>query len=42
MSLDRKLLRARITNLDFMDWIVILLLLIGIGVAIYTNSLRHP
>ena len=35
-------LRARLTHLDLMDWVVLLLLALGIWVAFYTTSLRHP
>jgi hypothetical protein len=35
-------LRARLATLDTMDWSVILLVIIGLAIAIYTTSLRHP
>ena len=35
-------LRARLATLDFVDWCVILLMITGLIVAIYTTSLRHP
>jgi hypothetical protein len=34
--------KTRLQNLDWMDWIVILIVLAGICVAVYTTSLRHP
>jgi hypothetical protein len=35
-------LRARLANLEPMDWAVIVLIIMGLAIAIYTTSLRHP
>lgn len=35
-------LKTRLRNLDWMDWLVILIVITGIWVAFYTTSLRHP
>jgi hypothetical protein len=35
-------LRARLATLGPLDWTVILLIIMGLVIAIYTTSLRHP
>ena len=35
-------LRARLATLGPMDWIVILLFIVGIVIDVYTTTLRHP
>ncbi len=34
--------KTRLRNLTPMDWVAIVIFLIGVWIAIYTASLRHP
>jgi len=34
--------KTRLKNLEWLDWVVIVILVVGVWVAIYTASLRHP
>jgi hypothetical protein len=34
--------RARLSNLDILDWIAIAVVAVGIALAIYLQTLRHP
>jgi hypothetical protein len=35
-------LRTRLTHLSLMDWVAIVTLLVGVWIAVYTTSMRHP
>jgi hypothetical protein len=35
-------MRTWLHHLDLLDWVVIIILLVGIAGAIYAQTLRHP
>ena len=41
MSRRRRKCQTRFKQLSLADWVVIVIFLIGIGVAVYTVTLRH-